>query len=128
MKKNARGILLRLAAATVITLALTAQAPGNIGGCGAQNSVADAPMHCVNFELAKCTRDLESGRFSQEEFQSCTDGNRITATCGGAAWPPGCAPSSQQSEACITLLRTREFLDLTNDELLMMYDDCNLCE
>jgi len=117
--------LLRAAAASVIAACLTGPAPGNVGGCGAENPVVDATEHCINERFWKCRRDLAGGRLNETEYMDCL--LPIQAACSGASWPDGCEPSNSQSNECIVLLSRSDLVTTPTDVLLNTFDECNLC-
>jgi hypothetical protein len=117
--------LLRAIVGAFLFLMLGGPTPGDVGGCGAKNEIASPVDHCSNTEFWKCQRDHFVGRITDPEYDMCL--GRIEATCAAAAWPPGCQPTPAQSDACIQLLRRSDLVDLTTEELLAMYPDCNLC-
>lgn len=123
--KNARRWSLRFAGVGVLMLALTGPAPGRVGGCGASTQGVSASAHCSDKEFWFCRRDQFAGRIDDEQFSTCL--SQIATTCSGIAWPVGCEPTPGQSEACILLLQRGDLATLTNDQLLSMYTDCNLC-
>ena len=126
-KRLLRSWVLRALAFGLLSSFLLAPAPGNVGGCGAANPVADIREHCVNTKFWMCRRDLAAGRTTMEEYTACLE--PIDADCGPAAsWPAGCAPTQSQSDACVTLLSRVDFLPFTTEELLRRSDDCDLCQ
>lgn len=122
---NFRRWALRLLAAGVIGAALTGPAPGNVGGCGQQPPIADAVQFCNDQRWWQCRRDNVFGRLTDEEFSACIA--PIEAECAGAAWEAGCNPTQDQADACIMLLMRADLGNLTNEELLSTYGECNLC-
>ena len=121
-----RSFILRSLAGVVLFLALGGPAPGNVGGCGATNAIADPVTHCEEKEFWLCRRDQFSGRIDEPTFQACL--SRIDGMCMGNNWPLGCQPSPAQSDACIQLLMRGDLIHLTNEELLSSNDACNLCQ
>lgn len=100
-------------------------ARGRLRAGGGADGVADAAAFCVDSELWKCRREEFANRISEDEAAACYRG--IDLRCEGFAWPAGCAPTPASADACTTLLQRADLLELTNDELLAMYDDCDLC-
>lgn len=99
-----------------------------LGGCGPRDPAepaADAEAACTDRGFWLCRRDQFAGRITDAEFVACRD--PLTAMCAGAAWPSGCEPSQAEVDGCVMLLQRGDLAYLTNDELLTMYDDCNLC-
>lgn len=117
--------VLRVLAASVMLAGLMAPTPGNVGGCGAVTTVADAPDHCRQVQDWMCVRDHFVMRITDGEFVACRDA--VPAMCGGASWPAGCMPTRAQSEQCVMLLQRGDLAHFTNAELFAMYADCNLC-
>ena len=124
MKRTTRWAL-RLAAVATMLAGLTGPAPGNVGGCGAGTQTANAATHCRDRRFWLCRRDHFAGRIDDAEFAACLQ--PIEEGCQGASWPPGCMPTPSQSEACIMLLQRGDLATLTNEQLLAMYPDCQLC-
>ena len=123
--KRVRSWVLRAAGAAMILAGLTGPAPGNIGGCGGGASVANPVQHCRDEQFWRCRRDQFAGRIDDVQFNQCLA--PIEASCSGRAWPPGCGPTPAQSEACITLLQRGDLATLTNEQLDMMFSECDLC-
>jgi len=123
--KTLRRWALRLLAAGVIAAPRTGPAPGNVGGCGQEPPIADAAEFCNDKRWWQCRRDNVFGRLSDEEFTACI--TPIESECAGASWESGCTPTQQQADACLTLLQRADLGNLTNEELLSTYGDCNLC-
>jgi hypothetical protein len=115
-----------LGGGVVLFLLLAGPTPGNIGGCGGTNATVSAPQHCTDQEFWICRRDEFAGRITTAEFAQCQQ--EIPAMCDGATWPPGCAPTPAQSQACIMLLQRQDRAHLTYQQLREMYPDCNLCQ
>ncbi len=115
---------LRLAAGAVIFLALGGPAPGNVGGCGTV-PVADSRGFCVDKRDAECRRDHFAGRIDDVERDQCL--REIETRCTGSAWPPGCSPTVDQTEACLTILLRMDLASIPTDELLDVYSECNVC-
>jgi hypothetical protein len=93
-------------------------------GCGPRDP-ADAEAFCTDRGFWLCRRDQFAGRVTDEQFLLCRDA--LAPMCAGAAWPGGCEPTTFEADACISLLQRGDLAALTNDEILTMYDDCNLC-
>lgn len=123
--KRATKWMLRVLAGSIMVLALGGPAPGNVGGCGSTAAVANPGQHCTDFEFWKCRRDQFAGRINNTQFNDCVA--RVDDTCSAAAWPAGCYPTPAQSNACVLLLQRTDLANLTNDQLLSTYDECNLC-
>ncbi|MEQ8459794.1 MAG: hypothetical protein RLO52_47040 [Sandaracinaceae bacterium] len=120
-----RGWLLRLAAAGFIAVGLTGPAPGDVGGCGVSVSIADPVLHCEEKSFWQCRREEFSMRATPEESAACYDA--IPGMCPGASWPADCEPTPAQSQACIDLLQSGEYVDIPTPELLSSFNTCNLC-
>ncbi len=125
MKRVVRSWVLRVFAGGLLYACLVGPAPGNVGGCGATNPVADARDHCINERFWKCRRDLAGGRIDDAQYLDCL--LPIQGACEGAAWPLGCEPTQSQSNACLQLLSRSDLTSFTTPDLLATFPDCNLC-
>lgn len=86
---------------------------------------ADPVEHCINQRFWSCRREQAGGRIDDAAYMECLE--PITATCTGAAWPPGCAPTVDESSACIELLASEALVGTPTYELLMARPECDLC-
>ena len=117
---------LRLAAAALAIGLLTGPTPGNTGGCTATSSQADAHQFCEDRENWKCRREEFARRLDAGEAAACY--SAVEPSCIGVnAWPSGCSPTTNQTEACILLLSREDFISFTNEELFAAFEDCNIC-
>jgi len=81
-------------------LLLGGPTPGSVGNCTTAEQYADSVEHCQQKEAWTCARRRARGDLASDaEEMACI--SRITTTCSGAAWPPGCQPTQQESDACI---------------------------
>lgn len=100
---------------------------GDEGDAGASSSgggLTDPEAFCTERSSWVCTRDEFAGRISAGELSACLAA--IPSRCAGAVWPAGCAPTDEQTQACIILLRRADLLELPAEELLT-YPDCTFC-
>lgn len=104
-------------------------APGEVGGCGDADVIADAEDHCRLSRYWDCRR--QEARMEIENVQACVDD--VEAMCAGAAWPASCEPFPlrRQSQACIDQLALIEnvFHDPNGDGNYEIREiaECNLC-
>lgn len=117
---------MRATAATIVLLFLA------LGGCAdshqpgeVPSGVADPQQFCTDRAFWECRRDEFAGRIGSDEAAVCY--GAVEPMCEGVSWPAGCAPSEDDAAACIALLQQADLADLTNEELLARYPDCNLC-
>ena len=103
--------------------------PGDLdagpGDADAGGPTADPREHCINFAFWECRRDLAAGRIDELQSMECLV--PIQDMCESAAWPPGCAPTREQSNACIILMSRSDLEETPTPELLATFDDCDLC-
>ncbi|MCB9591529.1 MAG: hypothetical protein H6719_02245 [Sandaracinaceae bacterium] len=125
MTRTLRSWLLRLAAGGILVACIVGPAPGNVGGCGASNPIADAREHCINQRFWECRRDLAGGRINEAQYNDCL--LPIASACDAASWPVGCEPTNSQSDACIILLSRADRANIPTADLLTMFSDCNFC-
>ena len=120
-----RAWAIRLAVGAFLAVALTGPAPGDVGGCGSGVAIADPVVHCEEKSFWQCRREEFSMRATPEESAACYA--RIDMMCPGATWPDACEPTPGQSQACIDLLQSGEYVDIPTRELLSSFNTCNLC-
>ncbi len=125
MIRRLRGWIVRTLAGGVVVACIVGPAPGNVGGCGASSPIANPREHCINERFWKCRRDLAGGRITMAQFDECL--LPIQGACDPAQWPPGCEPTNSQSNDCLVLLSREDLVSISTPDLLMTYDDCNLC-
>jgi len=124
-RRVTRNWLLRLVAGGVLYACLVGPAPGNVGGCGASNPIADPREHCINQRFWECRRDLAGGRIDEAAYMECLI--PIQGSCNAASWPVGCEPTQSQSNECIVLLSRQDLVSFATPDLLTTFPDCNLC-
>jgi hypothetical protein len=97
-------IAIRLGAGVIILLALGGPTPGYVGTCDASggSTVADPAQFCTSRKTWECARDYAAHRIDMGMYNACALG--IDAACAGFNWTPGCAPSPQLADACISAL------------------------
>lgn len=120
-----RAWAIRLAVGAFLAVALTGPAPGDVGGCGSGVAIADPVVHCEEKSFWQCRREEFSMRATPEESAACYA--RIDMMCPGATWPDACEPTPGQSQVCIDLLQSGEYVDIPTPELLSSFNTCNLC-
>lgn len=107
-------IALRIAAASLVALAIGAPSPGHLGSCGLSGGAvaADPVQFCTDKETFICIRECGTGRWDAAMCSTmCGDNPPTTAMgvaaarCAGAGFPPGCALTQAQANACITSLQ-----------------------
>ena len=55
------------------------------------------------------------GRLDDAELAACIA--RIGAVCQSVTWPPGCAPTAAEADACVEMLRRADLVEVATDEL-----------
>jgi hypothetical protein len=74
-------------------------APGEVGGCGSGDVVADPVDFCIQSGSWDCRR--QEFREEIDDVQVCVD--ELLITCSGRAWRPECEPFPTNAEAQICL-------------------------
>ncbi|MBZ0115410.1 MAG: hypothetical protein IT378_05010 [Sandaracinaceae bacterium] len=128
-------LLLRLVGGSVLFAALAGPTPGAVGGCGQTTTAAGAAQFCADRIFWECRRDRVGGRLTEAQEAECLapiagcESGEGRCDCAGAAWPDDCipAPTLNDTDACIALLRDASLIGIATADLKMMYPDCNLC-
>ncbi len=103
---------------------LTAPAPGEVGGCGDPDPIANAADFCVAREQLECTRAYWRGELPLERVTECEA--RARQGCAAVAgWPPWCTPppTYREARACLDDMRREDLLELSPSEI----PRCRLC-
>lgn len=95
------------------------------GGVGTDGAVSDAVTFCMDQRFWECRRDQFAGRITDAEFEACVAPTAMI--CAGSAWPAGCRPTPQQTDACLMLLQRLDLADVPTAELYSTYAECDLC-
>lgn len=110
----------------VAALLCLAPAPGNTGGCAADDAdeAADFVEFCLRSRSFACLRNEARGEDS--EVQACVDAAEESCVAIGF-WPVSCepAPRIRETEACIDTLRRSDNLELRLSEQAI--EECRLC-
>lgn len=104
-------------------------APGEVGGCGSGDVVADPQDYCVQSGSWDCRRQEFRGEI--EDVQACVD--ELLIECAGRAWLPSCEPYPTNTEAqlCLDALARIDnvYVDADDDGVYEVTDlpECRLC-
>jgi hypothetical protein len=110
-RRNAKSTLIALG----LFVLLTGPTPGSIGDCSAESSTMDPVAHCRLKESWVCARRGARQGWNDSPGPDGMLGTnddvqhpmlaaclaRVVPMCAGARWPDSCAPTQQQSAACI---------------------------
>lgn len=134
-------LLLRVIAAAFLFAGLTGTAPGNIGGCNADNLSIGFEEHCERVAVAFCNREFRAGRrldgtpcdLSTQvgeaecatDLAACTQ-MRQSLCPGGSFVPNSCRPPRASSDACVERLGRNDFERTAND-IFGNDPACDLC-
>ncbi len=107
-----------------VVLCLTGPAPGEVGGCGDPDPIANAADFCAAREQLECTRAYWRGELPAERIPACEERAR-TGCAAVADWPPWCTPrpTYREARACLDDMRREDLLDLAPSEI----PRCRLC-
>ena len=96
-------------------------APGEVGGCGSDSTVADAEDFCRQRDAWECRRLEYLGEIV--DVQGCVD--VIPAECEGFNWPFTCQPfpTNRQVQACLDALALTSNVEKELSEI----PECTLC-
>ncbi|MEM9067782.1 MAG: hypothetical protein AAGE52_04725 [Myxococcota bacterium] len=96
-------------------------APGEVGGCNSDTTVADAEDFCRQQSAWICRRQEFRGEIA--DVQGCVD--EIPAACAGSNWPFTCQPfpTNREAQACIDALALESNVETPVEDL----SACNLC-
>lgn len=104
-------------------------APGEVGGCGATDDVADPVEFCLQSGSWDCRRQEFRGEI--DDVQACVD--ELLVECSGRAWRPDCVPQPTLREAqiCLDSLARVDNVrqDADGDGIFEVSDlpECRLC-
>jgi hypothetical protein len=107
-------------------LVIASDACGNARSRGvpidAASADTDAEEWCAERGTWSCQRQWARGDIDDPARDACI--GEVQAACPGATWPPGCAPTRVERDACISALMSVDRLDEPEDTL----PECNtLC-
>ncbi|MBX3250129.1 MAG: hypothetical protein KF901_23325 [Myxococcales bacterium] len=104
-------------------------APGEVGGCGSEQVVADPIDYCLQTGAWDCRRQEFRGEI--DDVEACVD--ELPEACRGAAWPAACAPfpTNREAQACLDALARVDnvYVDSNDDGVFTITDlpECRLC-
>ena len=124
-------VVFQLPMMLVLLTLVVGPAPGEVGGCGQGDVVADATDHCRQTRYWDCRRQEARMEITADEVQGCVDA--VEGMCAGRTWLASCAPFPlrSQSQACIDALALpgNVYFDPNGDESYDINEipECQLC-
>ncbi len=116
---------LALLAASVFGLLSLAPTPGDIGGCGQEPTLMDAPTFFSNKKATDCERCEECGLASKACDDACDD-----AVPFDTAFPQDCLPLVHDGEVCLRALfhaSCDDYRAFMSDVAPAVPSECNFC-
>ena len=116
---------LTLLAAAVLALLSLAPTPGDIGGCGQEPTLMDAPTFFSNKKSADCERCDECGLSTRACKDACNPSVPFATE-----FPPGCLPLVHDGEVCLRALfhaSCSDYSGFMSDLAPEVPSECNFC-
>ncbi len=120
MRLPQSGRFKQLAMLALLTLCV-GPAPGEVGGCGSEATVADARDFCQQRDAWECRRAEFRGEI--DDVQACVD--LIPDACASANWLFSCEPfpTNRETQGCIDQLALVTNIDKESSEI----PECQPC-
>ena len=110
-----RGRYLALILLPVVPL-MMAPSPGEVGGCGGTDGIANAQSYCEDVQELECYRQNARGEFSDSSgLGQCLAA--VPRTCQAVSWPCMTPPTVREARACTDALRQQANLGLSRDRI-----------
>jgi len=121
-RKVPRGFTLLLA---LLACLLIAPTPGDVGGCGQEPRVLDAPIFFATKNQIDCEACSDCGFDTQTCFKACA-----TRDTRGQRFPEGCVPLVHDGEVCLRALAHTscdDYSRFVSDQGAEVPSECNFC-
>lgn len=114
---SARRMGSRMALGVLLILVLGGPAPGSVGSCSEDATVADPVQFCVDRRSWSCQRREVRGELTEDERDACLAA--VDAECAGTTWGSDCIPpTTRKTDACIGALSDGSRLSTPESELV----------
>lgn len=117
--------LRRVLLAAIVGLLCAAPTPGDVGGCGQEAALLDAPTFFVNKKLTDCRRCDECGLITNACLEACDETVPFDRD-----FPDGCLPLVHDGEVCLRALRHAscdDYAGFVSDHAPTTPSECNFC-
>jgi hypothetical protein len=115
----------KAALALLLLLFCTAPTPGDIGGCGQNPDILDAPTFFANKKRIDCSRCSECGLFTKTCSDACDDSQSFDQ-----AFPKDCVPVVHDGEVCLHALSYAscdDYASYVDDGAPQTPTECDFC-
>ncbi len=116
---------LALLAASILALLSMAPTPGDVGGCGQEATLMDAPTFFSNKKATDCERCDDCGLGSDACADACDPSVPFETE-----FPQGCLPLVHDGEVCLRALRYAscdDYRGFMSDVTPSVPSECNFC-
>ena len=94
---------------------LLAPAPGEVGGCGGEEVIADAVQYCFDRAGLTCAREAQRGDIALDAEAQCQVDRQ--APCPTLQWDVNCQPSQRAVDSCLAALADPRRLSTATDDI-----------